>query len=280
MSKTLPKELTSYDLLKAIAIILTVVDHIGHFFYPEEMWFRTLGRLCLPIWFFLIGYANTTKVPNSFWIGGTVLVISALIAGQYLLPLNILFTMAFFRIYRAGVVRYSLFSAEALRGMFLILFFVGIPTAILFEYGTLAMSMVLVGYIARRKEEVYEKIEKKYILMYVFVAYTAFYIILGIAMPALSGSQALLMAAGFASLGVVLWHFKPVVYVNANKFMAPSFIIMFQFLGRRTLEIYVVHLLVFRAVAMYLFPEKYALMDWGWVPQSLVVMFGTGNSSF
>lgn len=279
MSKSLPKALTSYDLLKTVAIILMVVDHVGHFFYPDDMWFRTWGRLCIPIWFFLIGYANTTKIPNSWWIGGTVLVISSLIAGQYLLPLNILFTMAIFRIYRAGVVRHSLASAETLRGMFLILFFLGFPTAILFEYGALAMLMVLIGYITRRKEEVYERIEKKYVLLYVFCSYAALYLILGIAMPTLSGQQALLMLVGFIIVGVVLWRFKPVTYDNADKYVAPSVIKMLQFTGRKTLEIYVAHILIFRATAAYLYPEKYQILQWNWVPETLVAMFRMGSQT-
>ena len=273
MSKVLPKALTSYDLLKSVAIILTIVDHVGYFFYPEDMWFRTLGRLCLPIWFFLIGYANTTTVPKSFWVGGIVLVISALITGQYLLPLNILFTMAILRIYRAGVVRHSLGAPEALRGMFLILFFVGFPTAILFEYGAIAMQFVLIGYIARRKEEVYERIERKYIYMFVAASYLAFYVILAVAMPSLSPDQALFMLAGFGVLAFVLWRFQPVVYIDAHKFMAPSFIKMFQFLGRRTLEIYVVHLLVFRAVTMYFPDDRFKFMEWQYAPPGLMAMF-------
>ena len=66
--QSLPKELTSYDLLKSLAVILMICDHIGYFFFPEEMWFRTLGRLCLPIWFFLIGYARGDEVSKLFWI--------------------------------------------------------------------------------------------------------------------------------------------------------------------------------------------------------------------
>ena len=57
-TKTLSSYLTSYDLLKTLALVLMVIDHIGYFFYPEEMWWRVLGRLSVPIWFFLIGYAN------------------------------------------------------------------------------------------------------------------------------------------------------------------------------------------------------------------------------
>ncbi len=273
MAKPLPKDLTSYDLLKAVAIILTVIDHVGYFFYPDDMWFRTLGRLCLPIWFFLIGFAHTTKVPKSFWIGGSVLVASAMVAGEYLLPLNILFTMAFLRIYRAGVVRHSLHSPEALRGMFLILFFLSFPSAILVEYGAIAMSIVLVGYIVRHKEDIYRRIEKKYVIIYVASSFAAFYLILGINMPSIDANQALFMLGGFAILAFILWRFEPVIYVDADKFMAPSFISLFKFLGRRTLEIYIAHLLMFRAIAMYYDPERFGFMEWEISQSGLMALF-------
>ena len=280
MSKPLPKSLTSYDLLKTLAIILTVIDHVGHFFFPEEMWFRVLGRLCVPIWFFLIGYANTTKVPNSFWIGGTLLVMSSIISGQYLLPLNILFTMALLRMYRAGVVRHSMWSPEAMRGMFLILFVLSFPTAILVEYGSMAMLFVLIGYMARRREEIFESIEKKHVLTFMFAAFTAFYITMGMAMPTLTEIQALAMLVGLVAVSVILWRFKPIEFTGADKVMAPSFIKMFQFFGRKTLEIYVAHLIIFRGAALYLYPDKYTLLDWSIVPPSLVAMFSTGHAGF
>ncbi len=273
MNKTLPKELTSYDLLKTLAIVLTIVDHVGYFFYPDDMWFRVWGRFCLPIWFFLIGYANTTKVPKSFWVGGSVLVVSAMIAGEYLLPLNILFTMAFLRMYRAGVVRHSVATPEALRGMFLILFFLSFPTAILVEYGSIAMLFVLVGYMARHREKVYERIEKKYVLLYVAVSFATFYLTLGIAMPSLAPDQALFMLGGFIVVAFILWRFEPVIYVDADKFMAPSFISIFKFFGRKTLEIYVAHLLIFRAIAMYYDPERFGFMEWEVAPSGMMDFF-------
>ncbi len=36
----LPAPLTAYDLLKTLAIILMVVDHIGAYFFPDQMWWR------------------------------------------------------------------------------------------------------------------------------------------------------------------------------------------------------------------------------------------------
>ena len=89
-------------------------------------------------------------------------------------------------------------------------------------------------------------------------------------MPSLSEAQALVMFVGFVLIGIILWRFRPVVYVDADRYMARSFIRGFQFMGRRTLEIYVLHLIIFRLTCMHLYPEKYQFMAWEFVP------WGTG----
>ncbi|PCK00479.1 MAG: hypothetical protein COA45_01485 [Zetaproteobacteria bacterium] len=273
MRKVLPKELTSYDLLKALAIILMITDHVGHHFYPDEMWFRILGRLCVPIWFFLVGYAKTTELPKRLWIGGLIVAVSGIVAGQYLMPLNILFTIIVLRYLRGGLVRNGLHSPDALRGIFLVILFMGLPTAILFEYGTMSMLFVLFGYIVRHKEEVYEKIEPQYVKIFVAISFFSFFLIEGLGLPAVSASQAMAMFFGFVGVGWTLWNFRGAVYVDASHHMAPSIIKVIQFMGRRTLEIYVVHIVIFRAVAMILYPDRYKFLDWHYVPSSLIQMF-------
>ncbi len=271
--KTLPKELTSYDLLKTLAVILMIIDHVGFFFFPEEMWFRTLGRLCLPIWFFLIGYARSDEVPKIFWIGGAIVAVFSLIAGQFLLPLNILFTMAIMRKYRNSTMQCAVSSSQALRGMFFLLFLLSFPSALLFEYGTLGMLIALVGFIARRKEAVYEKIDRKYILMYVVAAFLMTYIMMGVQMPYLTGAQALVLTLGYALLGVILWRFKPLVFSDSRKYMAGSFIAMFRFMGRWSLEIYVVHLVILKVAAMIIAPERFPFWGWQLIDPNVLSLF-------
>ncbi len=50
--------------LKVIAIIAMTVDHVGAFLYPDDLWFRIVGRLTIPIIAFLIveGYHHTTNI--------------------------------------------------------------------------------------------------------------------------------------------------------------------------------------------------------------------------
>lgn len=274
MTKILPKELTSYDLLKTLALILMICDHVGHHFYPDEMWFRILGRLCLPIWFFLIGYANTAQLSKSLWFGGILVALSAVISGQYIFPINILFTMLILRYFRQATVIRAFQSPESLRGIFLIIVFLYFPTQVMFEYGALAMLMVVFGFMVRYKDTLEERIEKKYLILYAFSSFLIFFLTLGVALPSVSESQALFLLIGFAVIAVILWNFKPMEFPKARNFMAGSFISIFQFTGRKTLEIYVVHIILFRGIAMYLYPEQYTFLDWKWAPPGMIGILG------
>lgn len=51
-------------VLKLIAVISMLIDHTGAVLFPEEVWFRIVGRLAFPIFCFLIaeGYTHTRNV--------------------------------------------------------------------------------------------------------------------------------------------------------------------------------------------------------------------------
>jgi hypothetical protein len=61
-------EPSTLDLLKFIAVVAMVVDHVGLYCLPEQPVFRVLGRPAAVIFGFLIGYSGATRVPPS-WIG-------------------------------------------------------------------------------------------------------------------------------------------------------------------------------------------------------------------
>lgn len=49
------------SVLKVIAMVFMVIDHIGAIFYPTEMWIRIPGRISFPIFAFFVaeGYVHT-----------------------------------------------------------------------------------------------------------------------------------------------------------------------------------------------------------------------------
>lgn len=269
MTKILPKDLTTQDLLKCLAVLLMVCDHVGHHLYPDEMWFRVFGRLCVPIWFFLVGYADTTAKPLYLWSAALLVQLSAIISGQFLLPLNILFTILIMRHFRNGFARNVIASPESMRGIFLILLFATLPTAVVFEYGSLVMLFVLLGFMARHAQTARENIPQKYIWIFTGLTYLSFFLTQGTAMPSLSLLQALVLFCGLCGVAYILWNINATTYPNLTKRLPFPIVALIQLMGRYSLEIYVLHILLLRAICMWLDPQTYAFMQWGWLPSNM-----------
>ena len=254
-TQSLPKALTSYDLLKALAILLMVIDHVGYFFYPEEMWFRTLGRLSVPIWFYLIGFAKTREVPRLWWIGAGVVLASAVVSGGYLFPINILFTLILTRILIDHMIVRAFKDTEAFAGMYFICVLLTVPAMLFFEYGFIGMLFAIIGYMRRHAEVIQMKPLPYW--GFVIAAAVSYVVMQSVLMPSLTSAQFWTFALGMSGLVFVFHIFDAKTYSG----LKGALVSPIQFLGRRSLEIYVLHLLAFRAASMVLNPERFSAFD-------------------
>ena len=61
MEQLKKKQILDGTMLKIIAMVSMVFDHVGDLFFPGVMWLRMIGRLAMPIFSFCIaeGYAHT-----------------------------------------------------------------------------------------------------------------------------------------------------------------------------------------------------------------------------
>ena len=92
------------DWLKAAAIILVLIDHIGYFFIENADWWSVIGRLAAPIFFFLLGYAQSRTVPFRWlWIGFVLTLLDSLNNDMMWMAPNILLSFALIRIARPHV---------------------------------------------------------------------------------------------------------------------------------------------------------------------------------
>ena len=273
ISARYPRELTSYDFLKAAAVILMVIDHAGFYLYDDETWMRVIGRLCVPIWFFLIGYARTSEIPRAIWVGAVLVSVSCVISGIYILPLNILFSIIIARLLRQEMASHALHNAETLRGMYLILVLAYLPTSILFEYGTLGFLFVVMGFMARNWEEVSQRIAKRYLILYVAMSFAAYWVFQGAIAPEISALQILFLTAGLFLVALILMRFRLVTFPKLTRAIGPLAGIV-RILGRRTLEIYVLHIVMLRVAAAYLFPEKFPFMELKIISENVMKAIG------
>jgi hypothetical protein len=62
--KALQRGMYRNDVLKLLAMITMLIDHIGYMYFPGEMMWRTIGRLAFPIFAYqiAIGYSKTSNL--------------------------------------------------------------------------------------------------------------------------------------------------------------------------------------------------------------------------
>lgn len=72
-------EFNSYDLLKSIAIITMIIDHVGLFFYPDISLLRVIGRIAYPLFAFCIGYNQKYKFDTTLIVLAIVMCLSHVI---------------------------------------------------------------------------------------------------------------------------------------------------------------------------------------------------------
>ncbi len=240
--KSFPKEITSYDLLKTVAVLLMIVDHIGAYIYPDNEWFRVFGRMCVPIWFFLVGYARSRDVSSPMlWGGGIALLVANAVVGMPILPLNILFTIMAVRLVLDG------FIAKFLNDKFdtfmgcLVLIMLCFPLMFVVEYGIAVLPLAIAGYFARNKEALNFAKWKSIVILFAIAAFFS------ISQVFLSFDFSVLQFS-VMFLGVYIGVVYLYVYFEPHVFKRNSWFI--SFFGRYTLEIYVFHLIVLKLVAI------------------------------
>jgi hypothetical protein len=92
------------DWLKAAGIVLVSVDHFGYFFMDDDLWWSAFGRLAAPIFFFLLGFAQTRTVPLRWiWLGVVLTLLESWNADWTWVAPNILLSLALIRVARPYV---------------------------------------------------------------------------------------------------------------------------------------------------------------------------------
>ncbi|MGE4314301.1 MAG: TraX family protein [Pseudobdellovibrionaceae bacterium] len=250
LSEKLPATVTSYDVWKTLAILLMVVDHIGACFYPDHLWWRVAGRLCVPIWFFLIGYARSRDLDPRIIGGVVILTIVQVLAGQGLFPLTIL---AGFLLIRGTIDSFMRQAArsdkDALMAAFVLLMLF-IPTNILFEYGTSGYALAVLGWLDRARQD---GMVKGWVVFVATIGALAFFILSQALGFEFDMMQSILMGAGVTGVTALLMlGFKSYTSSAQSLINKAIFRVPLQLCGRWSLEIYVLHLAAFKIVAAIL----------------------------
>ncbi len=261
INRTFPG-VTSYDIAKTFAVLFMLVDHIGFFFFPDDQLWRAFGRWCVPVWFFLVGYARSRDTGRAMVVGCLILIAARFVTGMSIFPLNILATIIVIRLIldplmenlmRRGFWQFSVMFALA-----------AVPSFYATDYGTLGLVMAMTGWLARRAQDGDQAAQQKLQPFFIF-AYVAFLFLQTATFAFPPESIAFkVFSAGTAAVMLVLYRFRPLAFpvLSRGGLAGPSWVL--RLIGRHTLFIYVAHLVLFGFAAIFLQPERFAWFAWEW----------------
>ncbi|PCI00179.1 MAG: hypothetical protein COB76_04060 [Alphaproteobacteria bacterium] len=251
-SKTLPTGVTTLDLIKTFAVICMILDHVGFYFFPEAPWFRVVGRLGgAPIWFFLVGYASSRDIPKTWMIGALALAVTDFALMGSVFSMNVLVTLIFLRLLIDPVMVFVMKSRYLFWLSAIILAFCFITTNMIVEYGTLAVLCGIFGYITKNRRKIerftfFTKTDYKILSVVVLLSCS----LLQSSAFGFSFAQSVAAFVALAGMTALLSQLKVETIPQITGTAKTAFL---QFCGRQSLEIYVVHLLVFKIAFWGLF---------------------------
>ncbi|AVP87635.1 hypothetical protein phytr_6940 [Candidatus Phycorickettsia trachydisci] len=134
------------DLIKFIAIVCMIIDHVGFFFLIHDPVLRAIGRVCLPIFAFFAGY-NFKTIHYDILVYGLIITLFRY-AFQSALQSNILIT--FF----IGQVLFTYAKPKILDIFFVVSILIGIACNYchFVEYSTFTLSFMICGLWAKGQE--------------------------------------------------------------------------------------------------------------------------------
>jgi hypothetical protein len=141
-------QVNTHDLMKVLAIVTMVIDHVGVFFMDDNIWMRLVGRMAAPLFFYLVGYSGSYKFKYQILALGVALWLVNFFASahpsmlEHIIPVNILIT---FVLIKAIMNRFDpvKMSTPSLIILLAFLLLVAIPSSLVVEYGSFGLAIAI-----------------------------------------------------------------------------------------------------------------------------------------
>jgi hypothetical protein len=215
-------------------------DHIGDYFFPDQLWWRAIGRITFPVWFFLVGYSRSRELGGLLWTYALLLVADRPFFNYPLLPLNALVSIILCRLLLNFCADHKLLP-DKLPGIIAACVLATPLTTPYFEYGGMAFLYAIFGRMVAEKQT-------KYFLFLFWVSYVLF-VFWQFVWFSFDWPQGIYVAVG--TLGVVWWlscFTNAVVWPTWKDSRLKTFIAV---LSRNTLPYYFYHRLIFEILAAF-----------------------------
>lgn len=242
----------SYDILKVVALVTMIIDHIGYYLFPENEWFRVIGRIAFPIFLFLVGFSRSYKFDLWLFGAAAVVFVSQGINGIAIMPLNILFAIVICRMAMRWLERRpKLMNDVLLLWVAVIMFY--LPTLLLFEYGTLGIMFAMLGWWQREGRD--DRTIRVAWLVSLFLWVTLQSVNFGFAMEEIIvfTTEMVLLGIGLSKFTLATYKLPPHHDRTSPTLIEAATILI----ARNTLLLYVLHVVALQIAAHYLFPDVY-----------------------
>ncbi len=234
---------TTLDLMKFFAIVNMTCDHIGMYFAPEELWWRAIGRITFPVWFFLVGFSRGRSIPRSLWIYAIILIAVHPFVYQPVFPTNALMTIILCR-YALNFCEDRGWMQTRLPEMAVAGAVLSLVTYPLTEYGSVGFLYALIGWYVRREQN---HSKQFYFLLCVSYAIFIFW------QTAFDFTLWQMLYVLFGTALVVGWLARCRIQPLVSDWKKYIWLKAATILSRNTLEYYFYHRLLFQIIAALMF---------------------------
>lgn len=222
--------------------------HVFYYFMPDNNWARIPDRIMVPVFLVSIGY-NSGHPVSRLLIYSTLLLCAVDFTIMKDYQVNILGTIILLRYTIEPLVEFLMKSRILFWGAHVVFIALFQITDAFFEYGTLAYIMAMAGWINKNGEGVSGKIIKP---SEYFIIVTCIFIATQQMVFGFSPIQTAIMAVGVSVTMYLLFNMRTLL-MNSIRHKPKDMVGRFcKFFGHRSLEIYVIHILLFQAILYYL----------------------------
>jgi hypothetical protein len=142
---------TNYqDVLKVIAIVAMIIDHLGLYIFPDNILMRLIGRVAMPLFCFFAGYNFNNKIRPQLLLYGALLYAITLVIYNDFTTANILISIFLGQIY-LYLFHNQLKTFNIAYIHVVVLTCLWIYTFNITDYGTLSVAIMVLGYVAKHE---------------------------------------------------------------------------------------------------------------------------------
>jgi peptidoglycan/LPS O-acetylase OafA/YrhL len=133
--------------------------------------------------------------------------------------------------------------------------------------------MAMFGWLVRNQHEIPhgERLTQQY-----FFFSLATFVIIQTMFFGFEQNEIPVLGGGILLVMCMLMFFRPLTLAGTGEGIKGVLLAPVRFMGRYTLEIYVAHLLLFKALGAMIDPERFSLFDWKLVPEGMLEMAVSG----